>query len=198
MIFSLQHRLVLFTPPKCASNTIHDLLCQRSCKCVIGPQLDGGTDIHTTVLPWEVWNRLDEFTFAVSVRSPYTRAASLYGHYKLYWPAPHLPFVGFLERFVLAPRYGFFNATIASMIEPIESPLDGRRPIRVTRHVRVEALVEDLIALGFELPRELPRLHVSVHRGLEEFTMESKQLVDLWSRHDFERFGYATDIPRLR
>jgi hypothetical protein len=84
------------------------------------------------------------------------------------------------------------------MLEPLESPLDGRRPIRVTRYVPVETLAEDLIALGFALSGELPRLHVSVNRGLEEFTMESKLLVDLWSRHDFERLGYATDIPRLR
>ncbi len=197
MIYSLDRLLVLFTPPKCASNTLHELLTKQSCMSVIGPQLDGGVDIHTTVLPWDVWSRLDRYTFAVSVRNPYTRAASLYGHYKQYWPEPHLSFVDFLRQLVVAARFGFFNATITSMLQPVEAPLGGHPPIQVSHYVRVESLSEDLRALGFDVPAELPRINSSNNRGLEEFTPESKKLVDMWSLYDFSRFGYQQVIPHL-
>jgi hypothetical protein len=197
MIYSLDRLLVLFTPPKCASNTLHEILTKQSCMSVIGPQMDGGVDIHTTVLPWDVWSRRDSYTFAVSIRHPYTRAASLYGHYKQYWPAPHLSFVDFLRQLVLAPRWGFFNATITSMLTPVESPFDGRPPIQVSHYVRVESLSQDLRALGFDVPADLPKYNNSDNRGLDEFTPESKELVDLWSHYDFQRFGYQPVIPQL-
>ncbi len=197
MIYSLDRLLVLFTPPKCASNTLHELLTKQSCMSIIGPQLDGGVDIHTTVMPWDVWSRLESYTFAVSIRHPYTRAASLYGHYKQYWPVPHLSFVDFLRQMVLAPRWGFFNATITSMLTPVESPFDGRPPIQVTHYVRVESLAQDLRALGFDVPDDLPRFNSSDNRGFDEFTPESKELVDLWSFYDFARFGYQPVIPHL-
>lgn len=197
MIYSLDRMLVLFTPPKCASNTLHELLTRQSCMSVIGPQMDGGVDIHTTVMPWDVWSRLDRYTFAVSIRHPYTRAASLYGHYKQYWPAPHLSFVDFLRQLVLAPRWAFFNTTITSMLTPVESPFDGRPPIQISHYVRVESLSQDLRALGFDVPADLPKHNSSDNRGLEEFTPESKQLVDLWSHYDFQRFGYLPVIPHL-
>jgi hypothetical protein len=197
MIFSLEKRVVLFTPPKCAANTLHEVLCRDGCKCVIGPQFDGGTDIHTTSMPWEVWDRPDEFTFAVSVRNPFTRAASLFGHYKGYWPKPHLRFEEFLEQFVVAPRFTFFNATIASFLRSVEAPLDGRRRIAVTACVRVESLVADLARLGFEVPGQLPVRHRSENAGMAEHSQRSKSLVELWAYHDFERFGYARRIPGL-
>jgi hypothetical protein len=197
MIYSLDRLLVLFTPPKCASNTLHELLTKQSCMSVIGPQMDGGVDIHTTALPWDVWSRLESYTFAVSIRHPYTRAASLYGHYKQYWPAPHLSFVDFLRQLVLAPRWGFFNATITSMLQPVETPFDGRPPIQVSHYVRVESLSQDLRALGFDVPADLPKHNSSDNRGFDEFTPESKQLVDLWSFYDFSRFGYQQVIPHL-
>jgi hypothetical protein len=197
MIYSLERLLVIFTPPKCASNTLHELLTKQSCMSIIGPQMDGGVDIHTTVLPWDVWARREGYTFAVGIRHPYTRAASLYGHYKQYWPQPHLSFVDFLRQLVLAPRWAFFNTTITSMIQPVETPFDGRPSIPITRYVRVEHLSEDLRALGFDVPSELPKYNSSVNRGLEEFTPEAKQLVDLWSHYDFERFGYERVIPHL-
>lgn len=197
MIYSLDRMLVLFTPPKCASNTLHELLTKQSCMSVIGPQMDGGVDIHTTVLPWDVWSRLEDYTFVVSIRNPYTRTASLYGHYKQYWPTPHLTFVDFLRQLVLAPRFSFFNTTISSMLQPVEGPLDGRPPIPITNYVRVENLSEDLSALGFDVPVDLPKINSSDNLGFEEFTSESKDLVDLWSYYDFSRFGYQQEIPHL-
>ena len=195
MIYSLPRSLVLFTPPKCASNTLHEVLTRQSCMSVIGPQFNGGVDIHTVVLPWDVTARLPDYTFAVSVRHPYTRVASLYGHYCRYWPSPHLSFIEFLRKLVVAPRFAFFNMTIAAMLEPLEQPLDGKPAIRVTRYVRVEHLAQDLRELGFDVPDELPRHHASVHRGLEEYTPEAVQLVDQWAYHDFQRFGYAQGFP---
>ena len=197
MIYSLERTLVIFTPPKCASNTLHEVLTRQSCMSVIGPQMDGGVDIHTTILPWDVWSRKDDYTFAVSTRHPYTRAASLYGHYKQYWPLPHLSFIEFLKQIVLAPRWAFFNTTIASMLQPVEAPVDGRPPITINRFVRVEHLSEDLLSLGFDVPTKMPTHNASSNQGLDEYTLESKQLVDLWAHYDFDRFGYKREIPQL-
>jgi hypothetical protein len=194
MLYSHARSLVLFTPPKCASNTLHDLLTTQGCMSVIGPQLDGGVDIHTTVLPWDVYARREEYSFVVAVRHPYTRAESLYGHYRAHWPAPHLSFLDFLRQLVLAPRYGFFHSTISSMLQPVEQPLDGRPPIRASKLVRVESLAADLRALGFTVPSELPRANRSEHRGLGEHCAESMRLVDLWAHHDFQRFGYQKGL----
>jgi hypothetical protein len=110
---------------------------------------------------------------------------------------PHLSFVDFLRQLVLAPRWAFFNTTITSMLTSVESPFDGRPPIQVSRYVRVESLSQDLRALGFDVPADLPKYNSSDNRGFEEFTPESKELVDLWSHYDFARFGYQQVIPHL-
>ena len=198
MIYSLGRSLVLFTPPKCASNTLHDLLTLQGCMSVIGPQLDGGVDIHTTVLPWDVFARREQYVFAVAARHPYTRVASLYGHYRAHWPAPHLSFRDFLRQLVLAPRYAFFHSTISAMLQVVEQPLDGKAPIRVTKVVRVESLGDDLRDLGFTVPTPLPKANRSEHRGLAEYDAETMQLVDLWAHHDFQRFGYTKGIAGLQ
>lgn len=197
MIYSLGRSLVLFTPPKCAANSLHDLLTTQGCMSVIGPQLDGGVDIHTTVLPWDVYDRREQYTFAVAVRHPYERAASLFGHYKAYWPAPHLSFLAFLRELVVAPRFAFFHSTISSMLQPVEQPLDGRPPIQVTKYVRVETLAADLRALGFDVPAAMPHVNRSEHRGRWEYCAESMRLVDQWALHDFRRFGYERGISGL-
>jgi hypothetical protein len=197
LIYSLARGLVLFTPPKCAANTLHDLLVTQGCQTVLGPQLDGGVDIHTTVLPWDVYARLGAYTFAVSVRHPYERAASLYGHYRRFWQTPHLPFLDFLRQFVVAPRFAFFHSTISAMLQPVEQPLDGRPPLRAARVVRVESLAADLRALGFTVPDPMPRSNRSENRGRAEFCAEAMRLVDAWAWHDFQRFGYRPGIDGL-
>lgn len=191
MILSLEQRVVLLTPPKCATVTLHDVFGRAGCQCVLGPQFDGGVGEHTTMLPWDVWSIIDEFTFAVVTRHPYTRTQSMYGHYRRYWPSPHLDFTEFLERIVVAPRYLFFNATISSFLAPLEDPMDGHPPVQVTEAVRVESLIADLGRLGLNVPDALPEHHRSDGAGTPSHTRATKRLVDLWARHDFDRFGYS-------
>lgn len=194
MLFSEHKRIVLFTPPKCGTLMLHRVLTQRGCKAVLAPQFDGGVGEHTTLLPFDVWRDVDRWTFAVAVRNPYTRALSLYGHYKRYWQQAELEFPAFLRRIVLAPRHLFFNATISALLTPAERPLDGRRPIRVSATVRLEHAVADLRGLGFDVPDELPRVHALGPRSLDEYVGDAQELVELWAAHDFERFGYERSL----
>jgi hypothetical protein len=196
MLVDSERGIVLFTPPKCATMTLHEVLPRFGAKTVQGPQFDGGVGEHTTLLTNDVWSAIDRFQFVVATRNPYTRAASLYGHYRRYWAPPHLAFPDFVEQIVVAPRYLFFNATLASLLEPIEHPLDGRRALRVDRFVRLETLAADLRSLGYDVAGDLPRVHALAHRGLAEYTPRARQLVETWARHDFERFSYSRELAR--
>jgi hypothetical protein len=196
MLIDFERRIVLFTPPKCGTMTLHEVLPRFGAKAVLGPQFDSGVGEHTTLLPFDVWNAIESFRLVVATRNPYTRAASLFGHYRRYKPPPHLAFQDFVEQFVVAPRHLFFNATIAAILEPVESPLDGRRPLRVDAFVRLEALADDLRRLGYDAGGALPRVHALEHRGLAEYTPVAQRHVETWARHDFDRFGYSRDLAR--
>jgi len=194
MLFCPKRRILLFTPPKCGTNTLHAVLPPLGCRSVYGPQFDGNVGEHTTVWESDVWRDLDSYKFAVATRHPFARAASLYGHYRHYWRSPHLGFDDFLEQIVIAPKYAFFNATISSILHGIEEPIDGRRPIKVTEIVRLEHLAADLQKLGFAVADPLPRAHALPNPGIAAYTPAAKRLVELWARHDFDRFGYARDL----
>jgi hypothetical protein len=198
MLVDLERRLVLFTPPKCGAMTLHEVLPRHGAQPVLGPQFDGGVGEHTTLLPYDVWRDVDRYRFVVATRNPYTRVASLFGHYRRYWSSPHLPFQEFVERIVVAPRHLFFNATVASILEPVENPLDGRRPLRVDAFVRLETLSDDVRRLGYSIAGDLPRVHALPHRGLDEYSPRAQELVESWARHDFDRFGYPRELARAR
>jgi hypothetical protein len=196
MLVDLERRIVLFTPPKCGTLTLHEVLPRFGAKPILGPQFDTDVGEHTTLLPHDVWREVDRFRFVVATRNPYTRAASLFGHYTRYWRPPHLAFPEFVEQLVVAPRHLFFNATIAAILEPLEIPLDGRRPLRVDSFVRLEALADDLRRLGYDVGGALPRVHALEHRGVAEYTPGAQQRIETWARHDFDRFGYSRDLAR--
>jgi hypothetical protein len=194
MLICPERRLILITPPKCGTNTLHAVLPPLGCRIVFGPQFDGNVGEHTTVWEYDVWRDLDSYRFAVATRHPYARALSLYGHYLHYWAAPCLGFEDFLEQIVVASKHAFFNATISSILTRVEDPIDGRRPIRVTEAVRIEHLAADLKKLGFAVSEPLPRVHALPNPGRAAYTPAAKALVDLWARYDFDRFGYARDL----
>lgn len=196
MLVDLERRIVVFTPPKCGTMTLHDVLPRFGAKAVLGPQFDAGVGEHSTLLPFDVWSAIDRFRLVVATRNPYTRAASLFGHYRHYWAPPHLAFPDFVEQIVVAPRHLFFNATIASILAPVESPLDGRRPLRVDAFVRLEALADDLRRLGYDAGGALPRVHALEHRGVAEYTPDAQRRIEAWARHDFDRFGYSRELAR--
>ena len=194
MIYSPQRRLVVFTPPKCGTNTLHEVLPRHGFRIVMGPQFDGAVGEHTLSLEYDVWRDLASHRFAVAARHPYARTASLYGHYCHYWPPPHAPFPEFVASHVIAPKFAFFNATIASLLHLHEYPVDGRTPVRFTEVIRVESLADDLRRLGVAVDEPLPRVHALPNAGRALYTGRAQELVDLWARHDFDRFGYARDL----
>lgn len=195
MLFDFQRNLVILTPPKCGTLTLHEVLPRFGAQAIFGPQFDHGIGEHTVRLPTDVWQQPDRFRLVVAVRNPFTRVASLYGHYLRYWQPPHLPFPEFVERIVAAPRYHFFNATVMSILHELEHPLDGRRPMKVDAHVRLECLAADLARLGYPVG-ELPRVHRLPHDGLAAYTPRVQHVVEVWGWHDFERFGYARDLAQ--
>ncbi len=196
MLIDFERNIVLFTPPKCGTMTLHEVLPQFGVKTVLGPQFDYGVGEHTTLLPFDVWNAIDRFRFVVATRNPYTRAASLYGHYQQYWEGADLLFPEFVEQIVVAPRHHFFNATISSVLQPLENPLDGRLSVRVDAFVRLEELAGDLCRLGYEFDDPLPPVHALQHRGLEEYTRSAQLAIETWARHDFDRFGYSRNLAQ--
>lgn len=151
MILDFARRVALFTPPACATHTLHRVLCSPpfAAQCVIGPSCGtpGRFDRHTSVVPAEA----ETFDRAVAVRHPYARAVSLYLHDCRYrsgfgQPAPSWrdwfgeladgsqsdPFFGWS-----IPRH-FLGAKLPGLL------------------VRVEHLAADLKRLGYALESPLP------------------------------------------
>ena len=81
MIALPDKKLLILTPPKCGSTSLHALLCQQENSVfIIGPQLDGRIDKHTSRIPFDFRN----YKRYIVVRDPYTRFLSLYKHHLLF------------------------------------------------------------------------------------------------------------------
>ena len=171
--------IVIITPPKNASSSLHTVLCGAKYGGVYieGP-LPGVEPIdieaHTTLVPRR-WANLKKF---VAIRNPYRRAVSLYLH--------QVQFFGY--------RDGFPSFVRDKLLHPSwwYSPNVFFIPKNVAGFVHVETLAADLIAAGVQLEDQLPfdnKLTDSPREDLFEGN-EIRDLVNYWAREDFSRLGY--------
>ncbi len=171
--------IVIITPPKNASSSLHTVLCSpRYGGVYIEGPLPGvepvDIEAHTMTVPrrWAALKKL------VAIRDPYRRAASLYLHQvKFFKYAAGFP--TFVREKLLHPDWWF-------------APNSFFVPKDVAGFVRVESLVADLVAAGVPLEDQLPFDNQLTDRQSEEVfaSDEIRDLVNYWARDDFSRLGY--------
>ncbi len=79
MIVCERQKLVIITPPKTGSTSLHRHLIAAGCLPVYSPDPSGKVSKHGVVVPLEYVSM--EFRVAVVVRNPYDRLVSQYAHY---------------------------------------------------------------------------------------------------------------------
>lgn len=86
MIYSPTNKVIIITPPKTGSTSLHFSLCQAwNWVHIVGPQVDGHIEKHTLRVPLFVKQQEADHTCLMIVRSPYARLWSLYQHWLNHW-----------------------------------------------------------------------------------------------------------------
>lgn len=81
MIWLREHNLLIITPPKCGSTSVHRTLCERGTGVYVMGPCYGFIEKHV----WQsfpLWAK--DCRKAVLVRHPWARIASFYGHHRKY------------------------------------------------------------------------------------------------------------------
>lgn len=179
MIWFPRQKVVLYTPPKCASTYLHRYCCIPTVGGihVEGPSFNGIIDKHTCHLPYNVTQWCDDCVKAVVVRDPVDRAVSLYKHTHRYHSPEHRPkdMSQFVDRWLMSGLMPF--------AAPICRVLNGAPWDRV---VKVETLHQDLATLGIVFP-ERQREHCGPNVPTGDW---DKTSIDPWAREDRRLFGY--------
>jgi hypothetical protein len=190
MIVLPWHGLVIVTPPKTASSSLHDCLCSADYGgiFVLGPQGDapGPYEHHTGWVPWNY----TEFRIVVVVRNPYTRFLSLYDHARAYSP-PDAKWPGSLDEFAAslsAPNmHWFYRWSLSQFADDIRSGRDSQ-PLAIAGWIKTEFLEEGLRFHGVEV--KVPRLHVSKYADRAPLNNAIRGVIENHWARDFQRFRY--------
>jgi hypothetical protein len=213
MVINHQRRWIYLGPPKTGSTTLTYLLTdgddfRRSAAPrdlrVFGGMKHAGQ--HCMDIPREC---ASYFTF-VSIRNPYSRAVSLWWHWNCEsrrLDRPRLTFDQFLVRLLDSQADPASNALAGGDFYHFTLSRWLRWVPRLDRIIRQEQLEGDLNELNLAAPITLPQINRSpAHRlgdgSLEKrgnwrdyLTSETASHVVAWAKDDFERFGYATEVP---
>lgn len=151
MIIDFVRRLCIFTPPACATHTLHELLCAPpyGAQSVFGPSCGSleRLDRHTCLTPVEA----EGFHRIVCIRHPYGRAVSLYLHDCRWRSGQGLPCESWRDWFERLAAGKIADRFFAWSIRDHFAG-SGKMP---ARRIRVENLHSDLRGLGYPLPAEL-------------------------------------------
>jgi len=188
MIVLPRHGLVIVTPPKAASSSLHHCLCSPEFGgiFVLGPQGDapGPYEHHTGWVPWNY----TEFRIVIVVRDPYTRFQSLYDHARTQpsdvWPGS---LDGFAASLSSPSTHWFYRWSLSEFADDIRSGRDSE-PLAITGWIKTEFLEEGLRLHGVEVT--VPRLHVSQFSDREGLSDSVRGLINKHWAEDFERFRY--------
>jgi len=155
MIALHSQELIIFTPPKCATHSLHCALEHLDgAELVFGEcplqGIKGGW--HTVEIP----EPLLHYRRAAAIRHPVDRVISLWFHYCRYSePAGVMSLPEFLS-ILIEDRAALIPFFCRRLDQILPRPLD--------HWLRFERLTQDLCSLGIEPPR-LPRLERSTSRG---------------------------------
>jgi hypothetical protein len=189
MILLLTHQVVIVTPPKTASDSLHRLFCSGppwNGLALVGEHSEpGNIDKHYPRLPNEAAN----CTTLLLVRHPLDRLVSLYlhrGRLLSYRGEPTPSFEEHCRLLVDGKLVSWlFTSTIADLV-------GDWKPDRL---VRVESLGRDLAEAGLVVPN-VPRVNFAFRRPWPAYyTPSLVQLVRPWAAKDADRFGYSLDLP---
>jgi hypothetical protein len=148
---------------------LHRHLCPPGV-LVLGPQLDGQIDKHTTSIPFGF-----KGNFCVTVRNPYDRARSLFAHWVKYHNGCTWDVFVFEHL-----RSGLFNITISEMMRGFEPPCD---------YWQVENIETCLVNAG--LPINIPHLNIGDVDDQDWYVDGCiKEQVRRWGAEDFELYNY--------
>jgi hypothetical protein len=181
MILLIDQRIVIVTPPKTASDTLHRVLCAPPWYgvAVVGPH-HGVIDKHYPHVPNEAFG----FRVLLAVRHPLDRLVSLWHHrcrLAAYFGEATETFECF-ARNVAAGQSGcwLWQTTIDELIGP--QRIDGL--------LRAESLTADLTAAGLTVD-SLPRWNDSYRRPWNEYyDSATLPVASCWGASDIQRFGY--------
>lgn len=175
MIPIVDKSILLITPPKCGSTSLHEhLCCKLGYPWMIGPSKYGGVvkyDKHSAEIP-EEWPHLKP---VVLVRNPLTRLPSLYSHH-----------VGWCSWKGLNPlSKDHFLDSVASGKDLFYQPVSERYSGYVG-YWKIENIREELESIGIS-----GVLGVS-NKSKNSFSFTDEQLkrVDSWIELDSKEFGY--------
>lgn len=189
MILFCDRELVIVTPPKTASDSLHRLLCSPPWDglAVVGRSRTGQIDKHLAELPAECLG----FRVLATVRNPYDRLVSLYhqfSRHETYWGRAGLAFWDFCNRVgrpdepIPEHTHALANLYRLNQVQW----LDGLQP----ELVRVERLAAGLKSHGLAV-EDVPRWNDSWRRAtLDYFDESTLAAIREWARPDCERFGY--------
>ncbi len=187
MILLIEQRIVIVTPPKTASDSLHRALCSGyGGQMVIGESMyPGNVDKHTMKIP----NEATGFTVLATVRHPLDRLVSLYCHYARTESEYHgrfaMAFWEFANRIARDNRVSGFPVD-ALYCWPQSKHLGTLAPDGL---LRTESLTEDLASHGIEVT--LPRENTSHRRPWGAyFDTGLLATVEPWAEDDRQRFGY--------
>ena len=175
MIPIVDKSVLLITPPKCGSTTLHDhLCCKLGYPWMIGPSKYGGVvkyDKHSAEIP-EEWPHLKP---VILVRNPLTRISSLYSHHVSWcsWKGiEHFSKDQFIDS-VAAGNDLFYQAIT-------------KRYSRYVGYWKIENIESELNDIGIA-----GVVGVS-NKSKKKFAFSDKQLgrIDSWIDSDSKEFGY--------
>jgi len=188
MILFPQRKLLILTPPKTASETLHQALCREPWGGYHAVGIDQhsatGYSHHVCLLPDQAltWRIIG------TVRHPLDRLVSLFHH--------HARGETFLGRAAWA--FWFFARMACDPNEPAlpawykRSVSDWYQGLKLDGVLRVEHLQDDLANEGFDL--RLPRVNTSFRRPWREYYDEATLvLARAWAKADSEAYGYQLD-----
>ncbi len=173
MIVWAEKKLVIITPPKCGSSSLHSLLCHRlGAAYVMGPSLDGTVEKHTCVVPWQA--RSEGYTVLCLVRNPLTRALSLFDHAHRWEPQfAETFFCDFVRHTLMSGRW-LFASPITAWLAHSNTSIDGV--------VKLESIQSWLRSIGIE--HEMPKQNSSD---------VGPRTILPWAAADLENFGYSAE-----
>ena len=188
MILLIERRIVILTPPKTASDSLHRALCSGyGGVMVVGDSMyPGNVDKHTTKIP----NEASGFKVLATVRQPLDRLVSLYCHYARteseFYGRWSMAFWEFVNRVVRDRRVTGFPVDAMYCLTQAQH-LNG---ITTDGLLRCESLEADLVTHGIDV--RLTRENTSHRRPWRDyFDAGLLATVQPWAAPDCERFGYG-------
>ena len=179
MIILPEQKVVIVTPPKCGSTSLHEMFCvQQSSGLFV---VDAAHDKHTTIVPWNFCR----FRLAMVVRNPFDRLRSLWLHWRRFVDA-RCEFETFIHSLIKGDITNwFYSWRLVDFMDSIVVGASGDSK-GVDHVVRLERLQADLRDLGLE---GTVRHDNAASESLSNVRCGGRSIAR-WVERDFERFGY--------